>query len=63
MMPLRRNTIRINFVQVPIVLKDLIAKMPDTTSFIQRHGSLLGLVTAKWDQQLMSVLKIGRAHV
>ena len=55
-MPMRRNTIRLNFVQPPALLKELIDRIPDTTSFIRRHGSLLSLVTSKWDQQLMSVL-------
>ena len=53
---MRRNTIRIKFVQVPTLLKELVAKMPDTTSFIRRHGHLLGLVTSKLDEQMMSVL-------
>ena len=56
MMPMRRNTIRINFYQVPTMLKELFAKMPDTTSFIRRHGYLLSLVTSKLDEQMMSVL-------
>ena len=55
-MPVRRNTIRLNFVHPPDLLEELVSRIPNTTSFIQRHGSLLGLVTAKWDQQLMSVL-------
>ena len=55
-MPVRRNTIRLNFVQPPTLLKDLVGRIPNTTSFINRHGSLLGLITAKWDQQLISVL-------
>ena len=53
---MRRNTIWINFVQVPTLLKDLVAKMPDTTSFLRRHGYLLSLVTSKLDEQMMSVL-------
>ena len=53
---MRRNTIRINFVQVPTLLKELVAKMPDTTSFIRRHGHLLSLVTSKMDEQMMRVL-------
>ena len=53
---MRRNTIRINFVQVPIMLKELVAKMSDTTSFIRIHGHLLCLVTSKLDEQMMSVL-------
>ena len=55
-MPMRRNTIRLNFVQPPALLTELVDRIPNTTSFIKRHGSLLGLVTSKWDQQLMSVL-------
>ena len=55
-MPVRRNTIRINFVPVPTLLKDLVVRIPDTTSFIIRHGSLLSLVTSKLDEQMMSVL-------
>ena len=57
MAPMRRNTIRINFVQVPAQLKELVAKVSDTTSFIRRHGNLLGLVTSKLDEQMMSVLR------
>ena len=56
MMSMRKNTIRINLVQVPTLLKELVAKMPDTTSFIRRHGYLLSLVTSKLDEQMMSVL-------
>ena len=53
-MPMRRNTIRFNFVHSPELLEELVSRIPNTTSFIQRHGSLLSLVTAKRDQQLMS---------
>ena len=53
---MRRNTIRINFVQVPTQLKELVAKISDTSSCIRRHGHLLGLVTSKMDEQMMSVL-------
>ena len=56
MEPMRKNTIWINFVQVPTILKELVAKMFDTTSFIRRHGHLLSLVTSKLDEQMMSVL-------
>ena len=56
MIPVRRNTIRINFVHLPDFLKELVDRIQNITSFINRHGSLLGLVTSKWDQQLMSVL-------
>ena len=53
---MHRKIIWINFVQVPTQLKELVAKMPDTTSFIRRHGHLLGLVTSKMDEQMMRVL-------
>ena len=53
---MRRNTIRINFVQVPTQLKELVAKVPDTSSLVKRHGHLLGLVTSRLDEQMMSVL-------
>ena len=56
MMPMRKSTIRINFVHVPILLKALVAKIPDTTSFIRRHGYLLSLITSKLDEEMMSVL-------
>ena len=55
-MPVQRNTIRLNFVHPPDLLKELVDRIPNTASFIQRHGSLLGLVISKGDQQLMSVL-------
>ena len=38
------------------MLKELVANMSDTTSFIKRHGHLSGLVTSKLDEQMMSVL-------
>ncbi|CAI8612673.1 unnamed protein product [Vicia faba] len=56
MASMRRNIIRISFVQIPTQLKDLVSKVPDTSSFIRRHGHLLGLVTSKMDEQMMSVL-------
>ena len=56
MAPMCRNTIRINFVQVPTMLKELVAKMSNTTSFIRRHGHLLSFVTTKLDEQMMIVL-------
>ena len=56
MILMRRNTIRINFVQVPTLLKELVAKITDTTSFIRRNGHFLGLVTSKMDEQMMRFL-------
>ena len=56
MASMRRNTIRVNFVQIPAQLKDLASRVSDTSSFIRRHGQLLNLVTSKFDEQMMSVL-------
>ena len=56
MASVRRNTIRVNFVQIPAQLKDLASRVSDTSSFIRRHGQLLSLVTSKFDEQMMSVL-------
>ena len=53
---MRRNTIQISFVQIPTQLKDLVSKVPETSSFDRRHGHLLSLVTSKLDEQMMSVL-------
>ena len=51
-----RNTIWTSFVQIPTQLRDLVSKVPDTSSFDRRHGHLLSLVTSKLDEQMMSVL-------
>ena len=56
MASMRRNTIRVNFVQIPAQLKDLASRISDTYSFIRRHGQLLSLVISKLDEQMMSVL-------
>ena len=34
----------------------MVSKVPDTSSFIRRHGHLIGLVTSRLDEQMMSVL-------
>ena len=56
MASIRRNTIRVNFVQIPAQLRELVSRVPDTSSFVRRHGYLLGLVTSKLDEQMMSVM-------
>ena len=56
MASMRKNTIRVNFVQIPAQLKDLASRLYDTSSFTRRHGQLLNLVTSKFDEQMMSVL-------
>ena len=56
MASVRRNTIRVNFVQILAQLIELVSKVPDTSSFVRRHGHLLSLVTTMLDEQMMSVL-------
>ena len=56
MASVRRNTIRVNFVQIPVQLKELASKVSETSSFIKRHVQLLSLVTSNFDEQMMSVL-------
>ena len=51
MASMRRNTICISFVQISAQLRELVSKVPDTSSFVRRHGHLLGLVTSKMDEQ------------
>ena len=52
----RRNTIQINLVKVPLQLKDLALRVPESSPFIKRHGRLLNLVTSKPDEELLKVL-------
>ena len=55
MASVRRNNIRVNFVQIPAQLKELASRVSKTSTFIKRHGQLLSLVTSKFDEQMMSV--------
>ena len=52
----RRKTIRINFVEIPPKLKEMVLKVPESSSFNKRYGHLLSLVTTGFDEGLMSVL-------
>ena len=56
MASVRRNTIRISFVQIPAQLKELASRVSETSTSIKRHGQLLSLVTSNLDEQMMSVL-------
>ena len=56
MASVRRKTIRVNFVEIPSQLKELVSKISETSRFIKRHGQLLNLVTSNPDEQMMSVL-------
>ena len=51
-----RKTIRVNFVEIPSQLKELVSRISETSMFIKRHGQLLSLVTSNPDEQMMSVL-------
>ena len=52
----RKKTIRINFVEIPPKLKEMVLKIPESWSFNKIHGHLLSLVTTDFDEGLMSVL-------
>ena len=52
----RRKTIRINFVEIPPKLKELVSKVPESSSFNKRYGYFLNLVATSFDEGLMSVL-------
>ena len=52
----RRKTIRINFIEIPPKIKELVLKVPEDSSFNKRHGHFLNLVTTRFDEVLMSVL-------
>ena len=56
MASVRKNTIRVNFVQIPAQLKKLASRVYETSMFIKRHGQLLSLVTSKFNEQMLSVL-------
>src|ERR1051325_1195841 len=51
-----RKTIRINFVDVPSQLKELVSKVPDHAQLIKRHGYLLDLVTSGFEEDMMSIV-------
>ena len=52
----RRNTIWINVVRIPLQLKELVSRVPETSSFTKRYGRLLNLVTSSFDEKMMGVL-------
>ena len=51
-----RNTIWVSFVRIPLQLKELVSKVPETSSFSMNYGWLLNLVTTGFNEKMMSVL-------
>ena len=51
----RRNTIRISFVIIPLQLKELVSRVPETSLFTNKYGLLLNLVTSGFDVKMTSV--------
>ncbi|CAI8618015.1 unnamed protein product [Vicia faba] len=53
---IRRKTIQVNLVRIPLQLKELESRIPENSPFTERHGRLLNLVTANTDRDMMKVL-------
>ena len=51
-----RKTIQVNLVRIPPKLKELASRTPKNSTFTERHGSLLNLVTSNADEDMMKVL-------
>ena len=51
----RRNIIQVNLVRVPLQLKELASRIPESSSFTGRHGRLLNLVTSNPDEEMLKV--------
>ena len=52
----RRKTIRINFVENPPKLKEMVLRVLESSPFNKRYGHFLSLVTTGFDEGLMSAL-------
>ena len=52
----RRNTIQVNLVKVPLQLKELASRIPESSPFTEKHGRLLNLVTSTPDEEMVKVL-------
>ena len=52
----RMNTIQINLMKVPLQLKDLSLRIPESSPFTKKHGRLLNLVTSNPDEEMLKVL-------
>ena len=53
---LRRKTIQVNLVRIPPQLKDLTSKIPENSTFSERHGKLLNLVNSNIEEDMVKVL-------
>ena len=42
--------------RIPLQLKELVSRVPETSSFTKKFGRLLNLVTSGFDEKMMSVL-------
>ena len=56
MASIRRKTIQVNLIRIPSQLKELASRVPENSSFTERHGRLLNLVTSNTDEDMMKVL-------
>lgn len=52
----RRKTIQISLVRIPPQLKELISRIPENSSFSERHGSLISLVNTNIEEDMIKVL-------
>ena len=50
----RRKTIQINFAEVPPKLKELVLRVPESSSFNKRYSHLLSLVTTGFNKGILS---------
>ena len=52
----RRKTIQVNLVRISPQLKELTSRIPESSSFSERHGRLLSLANTNIDEDMMKVL-------
>ena len=52
----RRKTIQINLVRVPPQFKELTSRIPENSSFSERHGRLISLVDTNIEEDMIKVL-------
>ena len=52
----RRKTIQISLVKIPPQLKELMSRIPEGSSFSERHGRLISLVNTNIEEDLIKVL-------
>ena len=53
---IRRKTIQVNLVRVPPQLKELTSRIPENSSFSERHGRLISLVNTNIEEEMVKVL-------